>query len=109
VSGRAHLSFAFNEATIRGDREDLKTNPLTFEGEASKGEDATKVGAGAVGGAILGGILGGKKGAGKGAIAGGAAGTGVVLATRGKEVRLAAGTPVSVKLSAPLTVRVGLR
>jgi hypothetical protein len=109
VSGRAHLSFAFNEASIRGDREDLKTNPLTFEAEATKGEDATKVGAGAVGGAILGGILGGKKGAAKGAIAGGAAGTGVVLATKGKEVTVNEGTDVTATLAQPLTLRVRVR
>jgi hypothetical protein len=71
--GPRHLSFAFNEVNMNGDREDLKTNPLTFEAEATKGEDATKVGAGAVGGAILGGILGGKKGAAKGAAGGAAA------------------------------------
>ena len=109
VSGRAHLSFAFSEANIRGDREDLKTNPLTFEAEATKGEDATKVGAGAVGGAILGGILGGKKGAAKGAIAGGAAGTGVVLATKGKEVTVNEGTDVTATLAQPLTLRVRVR
>jgi hypothetical protein len=109
VSGRAHLSFAFNEANIRGDRENLKTNPLTFEAEATKGEDATKVGAGAVGGAILGGILGGKKGAAKGAIAGGAAGTGVVLATKGKEVTVNEGTDVTATLTQPLTLRVRVR
>ena len=39
---------------------------------------------------------------------GGGAGTGVVLATRGEEVRLAAGTPVTVKLTAPLSLRVPL-
>jgi len=109
VSGRAHVSFAFNEANIRGDREDLKTNPLTFEAEATKGEDATKVGAGAVGGAILGGILGGKKGAAKGAIVGGAAGTGVVLATKGKEVSVNEGTDVTATLAQPLTLRVRVR
>jgi hypothetical protein len=109
VSGRAHLSFAFNEATVRGEREDLKTNPLTFEAEATKGEDATKVGAGAVGGAILGGILGGKKGAAKGAIAGGAAGTGVVLATRGKEVAVNEGTEVTATLAQPLTLQIRTR
>jgi len=109
VSGRAHLSFAFNEANIRGEREDLKTNPLTFEAEATKGEDATKVGAGAVGGAILGGILGGKKGAAKGAIAGGAAGTGVVLATKGKEVTVNEGTDVTATLAQPLTLRMRVR
>ena len=37
---------------------------------------------------------------------GGAAGTGVVLSTRGKEVTLPAGTDLSVRLAAPLTVRV---
>jgi hypothetical protein len=109
VSGRAHLSFAFNQANIRGDREDLKTNPLTFEAEATKGEDATKVGAGAVGGAILGGILGGKKGAAKGAIAGGAAGTGVVLATKGKEVTVDEGTDVTATLAQPMTLRVRIQ
>ena len=109
VSGRAHLSFAFNEANIRGDREDLKTNPLTFEAEATKGEDATKVGAGAVGGAILGGILGGKKGAAKGAVVGGAAGTGVVLATKGKEVTVNEGTDVTATLAQPLTLRLRVR
>jgi hypothetical protein len=109
VSGRAHLAFAFNEASIRGERENLKTNPLTFEAEATKGEDATKVGAGSVGGAILGGILGGKKGAAKGAIGGAAAGTGVVLATRGKEVTVNEGTDVTATLAQPLTVRVRVR
>ena len=105
VQGRAHLSFVFNDVTMNGAREDLKTNPLTFEAEATKGEDATKVGAGAVGGAIL----GGKKGAAKGGAAGAAAGTGVVLATRGKEVTVTEGTPVTATLAQPMTVRVRVR
>jgi hypothetical protein len=109
VKGRAHISFAFNEASIRGDREDLKTNPLTFEAEATKGEDATKVGVGAVGGAIIGGILGGKKGAAKGAAGGAAAGTGVVLATRGDEVTVSEGTNVTATLAQPLTLRIRIR
>jgi hypothetical protein len=109
VKGRAHVSFAFDEANIRGDRENVKTNPLTFEAEATKGEDATKVGAGAVGGAILGGILGGKKGAVKGAAGGAAAGTGVVLATRGDEVTVTEGTSVTATLAQPVTLRVRVR
>jgi len=109
VQGRAHLSFAFNEVSMNGGREDMKTNPLTFEAEATKGEDATKVGAGAVGGAILGGILGGKKGAAKGAAGGAAAGTGVVLATRGKEVTVTEGTNVTATLAQPMTLRVRIR
>jgi hypothetical protein len=109
VQGRAHLTFAFNEARMNSGREDLRTNPVTFEAEATKGEDATKVGAGAVGGAILGGILGGKKGAAKGAVVGGAAGGGVVAATRGKEVTVAEGTNVTATLATPLTLRIPIR
>ena len=109
VQGRSRLAFRFDEAEFDGGREDLRTNPLTFEGEASKGEDATKVGAGAIGGAIIGGILGGGKGAAKGAVVGGAAGTGVVLATRGKEVTLAAGTDLAASLAEPFTARVSTR
>ena len=109
VKGRAHVAFAFNEVAMNSGREDLRTNPLTFEAEQTKGEDATKVGVGAVGGAILGGILGGKKGAAKGAAGGAAAGTGVVLATRGEEVTVSEGTNVTATLAQPMTVRVRIR
>jgi hypothetical protein len=106
VQGRARLAFRFNEVEIDGGREELRTNVLAFEGEQTKGEDATKIGAGAVGGAIIGGILGGGDGAAKGAAIGGAAGTGAVLATRGRDLELAAGTDLSGSLAQPLTVRV---
>jgi len=74
---------------------------------ATKGEDATKIGIGAGAGAVVGGLLGGKSGAAKGAAVGGGAGTGVVLATKGQEMRLAPGADVTTTLTAPLTVRVG--
>jgi hypothetical protein len=109
VKGKSRLSFTFNRVQADDLREDVRTNPLTFEGEASKGEDATKVGAGAVGGAIIGGILGGGSGAAKGAAIGGAAGTGVVLATRGKDVNLANGAELAASLAEPLTIRVQVR
>ena len=67
-------------------------------------KDALTIGAPAAGGAIVGGILGGKKGAGLGALAGGG-GTAVVLATRGKDVRVGRGATLAVRLSAPLTIR----
>jgi hypothetical protein len=106
VQGRAQLTFRFDEALVGGERETLRTDPLTFQAEATKGEDATKVGAGAGVGAVIGGILGGGKGAAKGAAIGGAAGAGTVLATRGKDVEVASGTEVTSTLTAPLTVRV---
>jgi len=109
VQGRSRLVFRFTEVEFEGGREDLRTNPITFEGEATKGEDATKVGAGAVGGAIIGGILGGGSGAAKGAAIGAATGTGVVLATRGREVTLAAGTDVAATLATPFFVQVPAR
>jgi len=109
VRGRSRLAFRFTEAELDGGREELSTNPVSFEGEATKGEDATKVGAGAVGGAIIGGILGGGDGAAKGAAIGGAAGTGVVLATRGREVSLAAGADIAATLASAFTVRAPAR
>lgn len=105
VQGRARLVFRFDEVRLGTGREELRTNPLTFEAEATNGEDATKIGAGAVGGAIIGGIVGGGKGAAKGAAIGGAAGTGVVMATRGKEVALASGTDLAATLASSVTVR----
>jgi hypothetical protein len=109
VRGRSRLAFRFTEAELDGGREELRTNPVAFEGEATKGEDATKVGAGAVGGAIIGGILGGGDGAAKGAAIGGAAGTGVVLATRGREVSLAAGADIAATLASAFSVRAPAR
>jgi hypothetical protein len=109
VQGRARLGLRFTSVTIDGRREELRTNPVMFEGEQSKGEDATKIGAGAGIGAVIGGIFGGGDGAAKGAAVGGAAGTGVVLSTRGKEVRLGPGADVSIRLAAPLTLQVPMR
>ena len=106
VSGRAHLAFRFNDVQVNGTREDLRTNPVSFEGEATKGEDATKIGAGAGIGAVIGGILGGKKGAAKGGAIGGAAGTGVVVATRGRDVTVASGADITATLAQPTTIRV---
>lgn len=104
VKGRSRLALRFTSVVIDGRRESLRTNPVAFEGEASKGEDATKIGAGAGIGAAIGGLLGGGSGAAKGAVIGGAAGTGAVLATRGKEVELAAGAEVTPTLASPVEV-----
>jgi hypothetical protein len=108
VKGRARIAFRFTTIDPPGNAERLtmKTDTVSRLAQATKKQDAAKIGGGAAGGAIIGGILGGGDGAAKGAAIGGAAGTGVVLSTRGKEVTLPAGTPVSVRLSAPLTVRV---
>jgi hypothetical protein len=106
VKGRSRLALRFTSVVIDGRRESLRTNPVAFEGEATKSEDATKIGAGAGIGAAIGGLLGGGSGAAKGAAIGGAAGTGAVLATRGKEVELAAGAEMTPTLASPVEVEV---
>jgi hypothetical protein len=109
VKGRARVAFHFTSVRHDSERVSLRTDPIVREAEATKGEDATKIGVGAGAGAVIGAVVGGKSGAAKGAAIGGAAGTGVVMATRGKEVRLEPGTDVSTRLAAPLTIRVAVR
>jgi hypothetical protein len=106
VKGRARLAFRFTSLRYDDERMSLRTDPIVHEAEATKGEDATKIGIGAGAGAVIGAVVGGKSGAAKGAAIGGAAGTGAVVATRGKEVRLEPGTDIPVRLAAPLSIRV---
>lgn len=109
VKGRSRLVIRFAEVQVNGQRDPFRTNPITFEGEATKGEDAAKVGGGAGIGAVIGGIVGGAGGAAKGAAIGGAAGAGTVLATRGREVELAEGTELNASLASPYSVRVEVK
>jgi len=106
VKGRAMIAFRFTSLRAGNTKYDIEAASLSRLAPATKGEDATKIGIGAGAGAAIGGILGGKDGAAKGAAIGGGAGTGVVLATKGQEVRLGPGTDVTTRLTAPVTVRV---
>ena len=93
VKGRATVAFRFTRVDLPGEggATNIRTETVARTAEGTKKEDAAKIGGAAVGGAIIGGIIGGGDGAAKGAAIGGAGGTGVVLATRGKEVSLARG------------------
>jgi hypothetical protein len=108
VKGRARVAVRFDSLVPSGNdaRYPLHAGTVSRLAPATKKDDALKIGLPAAGGAIVGGLLGGKKGAVVGSAAGGGAGTAVVLSTRGKEVRLAKGTPLTLRLSQPLTVRV---
>ena len=105
VKGRAELSFRFTRLTTGPVSYDIATKPLAFVAESTKKDDAVKIGAGAAAGAVIGAITGGKKGAAIGTAVGAGAGTGVVLATEGKEIRLAEGRKLKVSLTNPLTIR----
>lgn len=109
VKGRAFLAFRFNSVDLAAGPEHISTETISREAASTKGKDATKIGVGAGAGAVIGGIIGGGSGAAAGAAIGGGAGTATVLATKGDEVRLPVGTPVSVKLTAPLTIRVEVK
>jgi len=108
VKGRAHVAVRFDTVTRRGDveRYNMTTSALARTAPATKKQDTLKVAAPAAGGAVVGALFGGKKGALIGTGVGAGAGTAVVMSTRGKEVRLAKGTLVNVRLERPLTIRV---
>jgi hypothetical protein len=106
VKGVARLAFRFTSMTIDDEQLDFSSAAVARAAKTTKRKDATKVGIGAGAGALIGGVLGGGKGAAIGAGVGAGAGTGAVVATRGDEVRLAAGTSLTITLTEPLTVRV---
>ena len=66
---------------------------------------AGTIGGAAAGGALLGKILGGStKDAAVGAVVGGAIGTGVAAGTKGTEMKIEAGSELTITLDQPLTV-----
>jgi hypothetical protein len=96
VKGRARLAMEFDEVRDGGIRYRIETIPIDITADSSKGKDAKIAGGAAAAGALIGAIAGGGKGALKGGAIGGAAGGAAVLATRGKEVVLEAGTALEV-------------
>lgn len=107
VKGRGYVAMRFTELDTPGaGTTRISTATIGRLAPATKGRDAIEILGPAAGGAVIGRIVGGKSGAAKGALIGGAAGTGYVLSTRGKEVRLGRGANLPVRLTAPVTVRV---
>jgi hypothetical protein len=108
VKGRAELGFTLTQLSALDGTRDLALSTDSFgaQAEGTKKRDAAIIGGSAAGGALIGGLIGGKKGALIGAGAGGAAGTGAVLATRGKEVEVAAGTRLTFSLRKAITLEI---
>jgi hypothetical protein len=106
VKGKASIRFQFNRLVAHGETHKIRTSLVTREAESSTKDDVKKGGIGAGVGAVVGGIAGGGTGAAVGAAVGG---TGTVLATKGKEVRLPAGTTVTTTLQDPVTVQVRIK
>ena len=107
MKGKARLAIKFHTIVLAdGTQLPLKTDPVVREGQSPGGESAAKVGGAAIGGAILGAILGGGKGAAIGGAVGAGAGTAAAMSNDRNPATLAAGTTVTVRVQAPVTVTV---
>ncbi|MGE5198937.1 MAG: hypothetical protein ACM3H9_04800 [Rhodospirillaceae bacterium] len=102
VERTGKLTLSFDRVTVKGQAYPIHGVVTQALQSGGYREDAGKIAAGAGVGAILGGILGGFKGAMAGVLIGGG---GVVAATEGEDVNLAAGTVLRVRLDSPLTIR----
>jgi hypothetical protein len=108
VKGRAHVALRFDSVVPRGEDERYAMRSAAVDRTAAgtKKNDALEIGGPAAGGALIGALVGGKKGALIGTSIGGGAGTAYVLSTRGQEVRLVKGAPITLRLVEPLTVKI---
>jgi outer membrane lipoprotein SlyB len=108
VKGRASLAIRFTSIVVDGQSYTIAAS-YSQAAQATKGDDAKKIGIGAAGGAVVGAILGGGKGAAIGTAVGGGAGTAVVLSTSGDEVQWPAGSVIDVALAEPVDVKVPIK
>ena len=107
VKGRGYIAMRFTQLDTPGaGTTKISTATVSRMAPATKGKDAIEILGPAAAGAVIGRVAGSKKAAREGALIGGAAGTGYVLSTRGKEVRLGKGANLAVRLTAPVTVKV---
>jgi len=104
VSGRARLVVAFDAIRTPGRTLQIEAWRWDTTAGSSRDRDTKIAGGAAAAGAIIGAITGGAGGALKGGLLGGAAGGAAVLATRGKEVEIPAGTGHTITLRKPLQV-----
>jgi hypothetical protein len=107
VKESARLGIRFHTLVLAdGSRVALSTETLFRDGESPTGESAAKIGGAAVGGAILGAIFGGGKGATIGGAVGAGAGTAATMAGDRNAATLPAGSTVTVRILAPVTVTI---
>ena len=101
VERKGELQLSFDQLTVNGRNYPIRGTVTQALESGGYKDDADKIGTGAAVGAILGGILGGVKGAITGILIGGG---GVVAATEGEDVNLAAGTILRMRLDQDVNV-----
>jgi hypothetical protein len=104
VKGKAQLVVAFDRIRVGSRTYQISATGFDVTAGSSKGKDAKIAGGAAAAGVLIGAIADGGEGALKGGLIGGAAGGAAVLATRGVEVELKAGTLYTIELRKSLTV-----
>jgi hypothetical protein len=105
TQGRARIVVAFTEVRVNSRSYPIEATGFDVTAGSSKGKDAKIAGGAAAAGVLIGAIAGGGSGAVKGGLIGGAAGGAAVLATRGVEVELKAGSAYKIELKKSLRVR----
>jgi hypothetical protein len=104
---RARIGIRFDTLVLAdGMRVSISTDTLYRESESPANKTSAKIGGAAIGGAIIGAIIGGGKGAAIGSGIGAAGGTAAAMTAQRIVVVLPAGTMVSVRTQAPITVTV---
>jgi hypothetical protein len=104
---RARIGIRFNTLVLADStRLQIGTETLYRESESPANKTSAKIGGAAIGGAIIGAIIGGGKGAAIGSGIGAAGGTAAAMTSERMVVSLPAGTTVSVRTQAPITVTV---
>ena len=102
--GKARLDLALREVSVNGTEYRVRTTPAVRVGKGHFWRNLEWIGGGAGGGAIIGAIAAGGKGALIGGPIGAAAGTTVVYFVGRRNVHLPAETPVTFRLTEPVTV-----
>jgi hypothetical protein len=104
---RAQLGIRFNTLILPdGLRVPIQTAAILREGDSPTGEASAKIGGTAVAGAIVGGLIGGKRGAVIGTAAAAAGGTAIVAAGGRNAAVIQSGVPLTVQLTAPVTITI---
>jgi hypothetical protein len=103
----AKVSVRFNTLVLAdGTRVQINTDTIVRSGDPKGDSAAAKIGGGAVVGTIIGTIFGGAKGAAIGGAAGAGAGSAAVASGDRSIAVLPAGSPITVRLLAPITITV---
>jgi hypothetical protein len=100
IDRKGSLTLSFDEIRVANRSYKLRAT-VEQALDPSTGQDATRIGAGAIVGGIIGGLLGGGKGALAGILIGGG---GTIAATEGTDVELPVGTVLRIRLDQPVEI-----